>query len=483
MENPEVRRAIDAYKSGQRDQAVTMVKEMFTNGAALGDSWGQVAQMALSMGEINLALKASKRFARIDRNDLMRQLTHAALLAEAGQVRAARSVMAPFEKKQGQNPALQNFMGTVKSLAGETDAALAHFGRVLAAWPKAGQCWFAMSALKTFTADDPDLLKMENLKGQFGGIEPQVHGAFLYALGKARGDAGDTHGAFEAYQQGAQILGRIRPFDQDYDDQFCNALEQDFTAERLNSLPPSVCESARPIFVMGLARSGTTLVEQILVSHSKVKDGGELNLFRQAVRSLGGYSFDHARSFAEGRDPGTDPWEGVANTYLHLLEERFGKGGHIVDKTLNHSRFLGLITHILPQAKIVWVRRTPEDTAWSCYKTYFTSGLNWTFSLDGIARYFKAEDVLFAHWRAQLGDRVHVVQYEDLVQSPQTVIPDLLAHCGLPDEPRTRRFFETRRTVMTASLAQVRQPLTTRSIGGWQAFAEQLRPFTDEYTS
>jgi tetratricopeptide (TPR) repeat protein len=469
-----------AFKAGRRGEAVAGISALFRQGAVLGDAWADVAQMALGMGEITLAQKASKRFSKIDRNDVMRQLRHAALLAEAGQVRAARAAMAAFEKKGVSHPSIDHFLGTVKALLGDAPGAKRNFLKVLEKWPTAGQSWFAYGALKTFTADDPDLLKMQSLTGQFGNIEPQTHGAFLYALGKAYEDIGDNARAFDAYRQGAQLFHQCRPFDQDADDTFCKTAQSTFTLEAMAELMPGHCDSSRPIFVTGLPRSGTTLVEQMLVSHSKVKDGGELNLFRIALMPLGGYSYAHAREY-EAIRAGQDPWTEVANTYLHLLDERFGGGGHIVDKTLNHSRFIGLIRHCLPNAKIIWVRRDPMDTAWSCFKTYFNKSLDWTYSLENIARYFLMEDQMFAHWCRLYPQHIHVVEYEALVQDPEAVIPAMLAHCGLADEPATRRFYETRRSISTASLAQVRKPLSSGSIGKWQAYAQEMQPFVDIY--
>lgn len=470
----------EAFSRGDPDKAVFLIKSLFRQGANLGERWGEIAQIALQLGEITLAVKASKRFAKTDRKDVMRQLRHAALLAEAGQVRQAHMVMAPFEKKAAGNPSIWHFMGTVKSLLGEREAAKQDFLKVLNAWPTAGQSWFAYAALKTFTPDDPDLAKMEQLSGQMSGVDPQTRGAFLYALGKAWEDAGDIDRSFLYYKKGARLFHQNRPFDHSADETFCKQAVQSYTAKALAELPSSQCESSRPIFVTGLPRSGTTLVEQILASHTKVKDGGELNLFRIALMPLGGFSFEHARRFSAGAGRHTT-WNHLAKKYLYLLEERFGRGGRIVDKTLNHSRFIGLIRHVLPEAKIIWVRRDPNDTAWSCFKTYFNRGMNWTYSLEGIAHYFKMEDILFTHWRKEFPERIHVVHYEELVRDPEVVIPAMLTHCNLEDESQTRKFYETRRSVATASLAQVRKPLTQASIGRWKPYAAHLKPFRNLY--
>ncbi len=478
--HPDIQSAQAAANAGERDKAVALIAGLFRQGALLGDHWLDVAQLALALGEISQALKAVKRYARVDRKDVMRQLQTAALLAEAGQVREAHSLMLSVSKKAPNNPSLDHFLGTAKALLGDGQGALSYFRKVLAKWPQAGQSWFALGALKTFTPDDPELAQMENLRGAFGGIDPHSHGAFLYTLGKAREDIGDTEGAFSRYDEGAKLFRQSRPLDRQIDQSLCTSLLSGFNAAGLAQLPPSHNITTRPIFVTGLPRSGTTLIEQILVSHSKVKDGGELELFKKALMPLGGYTFEHAATFANAANH-DDPWTSIGDTYLHLLEERFGGGGHIVDKTLLHSRLMGHICHILPAAKIIWVRRDPADTAWSCYKTYFNKGLDWTWSLADIAAYFKREDLLFAHWRTLFPKNIHVVSYEELVRAPEAVIPGVLAHCALDDEPQTRRFYETRRSVTTASLAQVRKPISQKSVGSWKAYEAQMAPFINAY--
>lgn len=171
----------------------------------------------------------------------------------------------------------------------------------------------------------------------------------------------------------------------------------------------------------------------------------------------------------------------LAALYLHLGQERFGKQGRFVDKALNTSRFMGLIAALLPQAPVIWLRRDPVDCAWSAFRTYFIQGLDWSWKLEDIATHFALEDQLFRHWSQMFPDRILVVDYQDLVRSPETQIPRILDHCGLPAEPQVFRPHETRRIVSTASVMQVREPINTGAIGAAEAYRQYLAPFTERY--
>ncbi|OZA72849.1 MAG: hypothetical protein B7X77_11035, partial [Caulobacter sp. 39-67-4] len=228
--------------------------------------------------------------------------------------------------------------------------------------------------------------------------------------------------------------------------------------------------------------SGTTLVEQILASHSGVKDGAELNLFRAATMALGGYAPSDVSRLAFF--PGTENvWTLFGRVYLHLLDERFGPEGRIVDKTLNHTRMVGLIHHVLPKARFVWLRRDPADSALSCFRSHFVGGLNWAWSMRDIGAHFADEDRLHAHWTQQFPDAILTVPYEDLVKDPETWIARILEHCGLPFQAGVRDFHLTERAVTTSSSSQVRQPLNVRGIGAWRRYSQHMQPFFEAYGS
>jgi len=249
-------------------------------------------------------------------------------------------------------------------------------------------------------------------------------------------------------------------------------LIRDFTREGLGRLVPSKEPATRALFVNGLPRSGTTLVEQILTSHSAVHDGGEINLVRASLLPTLDYSLAGALRYQQRHS--SDPWGWVARTYNRLLEERFGSDGLVVDKTLSQSHFAGLLLHTLPDARMVWLRRDGEDTALSTFRTFFTSPLPWSWSLADIGHYHRIEARLHAHWESLFPDRILTVPYEEMVREPRRWISRILAHFGLTAEEQVFAPHETAREVRTASVQQVRAPIGTGAIGNSRAYLSQL---------
>src|SRR5690606_9533359 len=181
-------------------------------------------------------------------------------------------------------------------------------------------------------------------------------------------DCGDHDRAFALYSEGAALRRADEKWDYQALDRFADALIRDFTPKTLEQLKPS--QDRRPaLCVNGLPRSGTTLVDQILVSHSAVADGGEVNLLRASLIPTGDSSMAGALRYQQRMAGSADPWGALAASYFRMLEMRFRTRALVVDKTLGHSHFMGLLVHTLPGARVVWMRRDPEDTALSCFRT------------------------------------------------------------------------------------------------------------------
>jgi hypothetical protein len=348
--------------------------------------------------------------------------------------------------------------------------------------PQTGRYWLDLALVHKFVPG-VELARIEALAPEMRRTRGDSQAAFFYAVGKARHDCGDYDGAFAAYSEGA---ARMRaPFDAAAMERFVRDMLRDFTPENLARLAPSGCDSDRAIFVVGLPRSGTTLVEQILASHSAVEDGEEVNLFCNALIPAGDFSLqgglDYQRRAAE-----TDPWGEIARDYLAMLDQRFGpragRGGRIVDKTLNHSRLMGFILHALPAAKVIWLRRNPEDAAISCFRSYFATGtIPWSCSLADIAWHFRLEDAIHAHWKRIFPDRILTVPYEALATDPQPWITRILAHAGLEIESAPFTPHLRKRSVLTASVAQVREPISAGSVGAAEKYRTHLQTFRDAY--
>lgn len=476
-----LRLAMGALERRDREEAARILADLVRANPPLGGSWVSVVRLAQKAGETSIAVSAAERHAAAA-GDRASRLLLGQILAMSGRHARAIAVGDELISQQPGDPAGWHFRGTCKAQLGETEAAESDLRRavdLLGASPAAAWPWLAIAEGKTFQPDDPDAASiaaaLERLPMTPDTAE--ARSVLGYAHGKALDDLGETDRAFAAYAAGAAIARAAKRVDMDAMDRFVDQATG-FDRAMLDRLPRGPENERRPIFVMGLPRSGTTLVEQILASHDEVSDGAELNLFGTSAFALPDLSPATIETWSRSRPGG---FEDIARAYLHLLDERFGPEGRIVDKTLNHSRFLGLIHAVLPAARVVWMRRDPAATAWSCFSTRFAAGVDWSWSLQDIGRYFRGEDRLHAHWTELLGDVVLTVPYEEFVRDPSAWIPRILEHVGLSPQDDMQDFHKTRRAVATSSFAQVRQPIHTRAVEGWRRYEPHMAPFFEAY--
>lgn len=251
------------------------------------------------------------------------------------------------------------------------------------------------------------------------------------------------------------------------------------TREALSQQANPRPKAPRPIFVLGLPRSGSTLVEQILASHSSVEGTMEqptLPAIKQrahliCARDMKGSYLTHLGQLSPA------VLDDLGQRYLNGSDLFRPEGApYFVDKLPHNFEHIGLIHKILPEAAIIDVRRNPMDGGYSLYKQYFTQGVEFSYSLENIAQYYNGYLQLMDHWDSLLPGRVFHLQYEQLVQEPETVVRALLDHIGLAFEPACLDFHKTSRAVRTASSEQVRQPLNAKGVGAWKAVADELEP-------
>jgi tetratricopeptide (TPR) repeat protein len=471
-------------RRGDRPGAAARVREIAMRGEELAElPWARVAGMAQALGDYEVAVAGARRVFRFNPGDPVRALQLADLLGESGRTDEALALAEDVSAARPGDPAPHYFVGLFRAQLGDFDEAIARFRLAADLKPDLTAAWEQLSALKRFTPGDPDLDRMKGAVDALSQAGPDVVAPLLYALGKAYDDLDERERAFAAYAEGSRLMGARRPWNPQAFINYVDGVRAGFDRAFVERQTRSETRDDRAIFVTGLPRSGTTLVEQMLAAHSGVKGGGELNLFRLASLPLGNYapSTIEAAVGAMTRNGMYDPWGQFGESYLGLLHERFGPEGRVVDKTLNHVSLLGAIHLALPGSPMVWVRRDPADTAWSCFRTRFVRGHEWSWSLENIAWYFHGVERLYQHWTGLFGDAVRPVQYETLVSDPESVIPGLLAHAGLSDEPGVRAFHAVERPVATASLAQVRKPLSGGAVGGWRRYEHEMAPFLETW--
>ena len=448
-------------------QAVAIAHAMLAKGLKLNAQWRAVARFAMSEGEWPLAIGAMRAFVASDPAALEPNLALAELLVIAGRTADARRVLEDLNRTFPNTAQILHFLGVALIETGDSHAGVAHLDAALRLRPGSGATWLAL-VHATRSSDGAMLDRLADVCGRAPDAE---RATLLYALGKLLEGRGEHARAFTAYADGARRVAVERVYDAAAD-----RAEAMTTLQRPDvraAIPSPRRTGPAPIFITGKPRSGTTLVEQLMASDADVGSGGELNILGLAGRSPPSGSAATAS---------VDAWATVVrNRYAHLASLRLPGHGRIVDKSLNTSRFAGMVRVAMPDAPLIWLRRDPFDTAWSSFRTYFSQGLAWSFDMVAMARFHALEDALYAFWKDAYGAQLLAIDYADLVNDPATMVARLQSHCGLTPNPRALDYHKDGRTVRTASVAQVRQPINRDGIGVAAPYREQLDTFAIAY--
>ena len=363
--------------------------------------------------------------------------------------------------------------GTILRTLGRLDEARQALERAIDLAPRRAEFYRSLAEAKHFTDDDPHRALIETLAGDMAALpaEDRVH--LHFALGKVYDDLGEHKRAFSHLLAGNALKRRQLAYDEAAVLGRLNRFRTLFSAEIIGERAGQGEPSPAPIFIIGMPRSGTSLVEQMLASHPKIHGAGELGDFEAAVAALGasdGVPVDIGP--AELREIGSD--------YLARVAARVPQAERITDKMPANFRFAGLIHLALPGARIIHMQRDPVDTCLSCFSILFGGDQPFAYDLGELGRYYAAYQRLMQHWRRVLPPGIMLdVQYEALVEDFEVQARRVLAHCGLEWDEASRDFHKTQRPVHTASAVQVRQPLYRSSIGRWRPPEEALRPLLD----
>jgi Tfp pilus assembly protein PilF len=299
-----------------------------------------------------------------------------------------------------------------------------------------------------------------------------------FGMSKIHERRGEVDEAFASLAAGNALVRGLIQWDADAEEQRFRRVAEIFDPALFERLKGAGAPDPRPIFVVGMPRSGSTLVEQILSAHSQVHGAGETDLLLRMVQSSrgpGGSLFPEWSATMVAADCPV-----LAGYYLEKLPKGLPGQTRTTDKRLENFEYLGLIHLLMPGAKIIHCRRDPRDSGFSALGLRFSQGQEYSYDMVELGRYWRAYDALMDHWREVLPPGVMIdVQYEDLVADLEGGARRLIAHCGLEWDDACLRFHEAKRPVRSASLAQVREPIFTRSIGRWKPYAAHLKPMFD----
>lgn len=434
------------------------------------ESLGQEMKWAESNAQLEILLREQPENTRY-------RLLKAQNLRLLADYKAAKKAYEELIEEDGEEAIFwTGYAHTLREL-GQTDGCIDAYRRSVALQPTLGRAWWGLASLKTFRFTASEI---EAMKAQLQcGVDEEDRIDLHFALGKALEDEGNYAESFEQYRMGNALLWRRARSNPGALDEYVARCKRLFTREFFEARKGYGCPAPDPIFIVGLPRAGSTLLEQILASHPSVEGTMELPDVVHMANQLDRGSAGSAVS------PYPDILGTLSEAELSSLgEEYLRRTRHhrklgrpfFIDKTPHNLEHIGLIHLMLPNAKIIDARRHPLGCGFSVYKQHFTIGMNFTYDLSDIGHYYRRYVELMAHFDSVLPGRVHRVLYEDLVRNPEDEIRRLLHYCGLPFERACLRFYETERNVRTMSSEQVRQPIYSDAIEHWRKFEPWLGP-------
>lgn len=376
-------------------------------------------------------------------------------------------------------------LGHVQKTDGRTADAVASYRACLAARPKSGQAWWSLANLKTHRFTPEDEAAMRALL-EDPGVAGIARVNIAYALGKASEDARDFDQAFAYYAEGARLQRPLVRYDPVQTENINARIAKVFSRDVFDARAGQGCNDPAPIFIVGLPRSGSTLIEQILASHPDVDGTSELPIIGRIAQEIGRFRSDGVQYPEAVIDLEPHDLRMLGKQYLSRAARHRGQRPFFTDKMPNNFASIGLISLILPNARIIDARRHPMDSCWGAFKQLFARGQTYSYDLLELGHFYVAYDRLMQHWQTVLPDRVLRVDYEAMVQDQEAQTRRLLAYCGLSFSPACLRFHETARAINTASSEQVRQPLYKDALWAYRRverhlgeLEQQLRPLID----
>jgi len=498
------------------EEAETVYRQALELGPNNPDTLDNLALAVKDLERLDEAAELLRRALVIEQRSDKFHVHYATVLLDQKKIDDAAAACQRALSLNANNHDAVNLMGRVAFERGELEESLAHYRRALMLKPDLADAYNNMGNVlkelgklaeaqeaylhalqldanvagvyvnladsKKFAPGDPHLAAMEALAAKTDGLSKTDRMQLDFALGKAYADLKDYSRSFKHLLAGNAAKRATIAYDETATLALFDRIEAVFTRELIARKSGGGDPSALPIFVIGMPRSGTTLVEQIIASHPSVHGAGELQTLNDVILTLRGLD-GNALLYPEFT-PALDgaALRQIGARYIALVRELAAKHGdpnaqHVTDKMPSNYYFAGLIHLALPNAKIIHSIRDPVDTCISCFSKLFSAEQNHTYDLAELGRYYRYYERLMTHWRNVLpAGRILDVRYEDVVADLEKEARRIIGYCGLPWDDRCLSFHETDRPVRTASATQVRQPIYKSAVGRWRVYQEHLGP-------
>ena len=402
-------------------------------------------------------------------------------LMDEGRLDEAEAFHREAVELQPDSAAAHRNLGVTLAVLGRSDEALQSYRQAIEIDPDQTELYYRLSEVKRFETGDPELAKIEELLTR-RGLGANDLAWLHYAAGKANADIGeDFDRSFEHYAAGARARRSQFQYDVESDEAGFSRLAGTFPESLIDRIVRSgyAGDGPAPVLVVGMPRSGTTLVENILASHPGVHGAGERFDLDRLVDSSSRFRRAPYPEWVEAMT--ADEWKQMGQRYSTRLAETAPDVARVVDKMPNNFRHLGLVAGMLADVRVIHVYREPLDTCVSCFTHLFEGDQLYSYDLRELGRFYTAYAHLMSHWRRVLPQEILLeIRYEDIVADPENSMKALLSHCGLEWDPAVLDFHTNRRAISTASLVQVRQPIYADSIGRWRVYGGHLGPLTAE---
>jgi tetratricopeptide (TPR) repeat protein len=363
--------------------------------------------------------------------------------------------------------------GHVLKTVGDQDDAIRAYRASAKARPDQGESYWSLANLKTFRFD-PGEVKTMQTQLDSGKLTDDAEVHFCYSLGKYFEDQEEYPKAFEYYTQGGALKRKNVQFDPVQNVGESDKIIEVFTPEFFETRESFGYSDPAPILIVGLPRSGSTLIEQILSSHSQVDGTAELSDLLHLGHRTGQNRFDKLKYPETLIDMDADNVEGLGKDYIESTFRHRQGAACFTDKMPNNFPHIGFLHLILPNSKVIDARRHPLDSCFGTFKQLFAKGQIFSYDLFELGQYYIDYIRLMEHWDRVLPGKVLRVQYEDNVADQETQARRMIEHCGLEWEDQVLRFYETERAVKTASSEQVRQPIYSKSVNSWKRYETEL---------
>ena len=461
-----------AFKSGNHDIAEAMLTKALKLDPTYSLVWANLAQVFSVTGQLDKAKKSFKNILNMEPKNGLIWAEYGTVLTKLANYEEGRDAYLKALEFKPDSPRVHLSLGHVYKTMGEIDNSIDSYKNTILQNNLSGEAYWSLANLKTYSFSENEIKDMEDtLKGDMSDIErSQMH----FALGKAYEVKKDFDKSFKNYYEGNKVKKGLIKYSSDDTTDNTKRILNFFNKENIQKLAKSSTGDRDPIFVLGMPRSGSTLVDQIISSHSKVDGTQELPNIIKIAAELNSNNQNNYPEVLKELDE--SKLSSLGKDYISETAWARDSAPFFIDKMPNNFIHIGLIKTILPNAKIIDTRRDPMDTCFSCFKQFFARGQLFTYSLEDLGNYYTDYIRAMNHWHNVYGKDIYTVHYDNVINETEETIRELIDYCELPFEKECLEFYNSSRPVKTPSAEQVRQPIYKSGLNYWKNYEKHLLP-------